>query len=190
MIKKLLKFGPGDAGEPVSAEEFAAAEFEEPYTYERVRGRLVVMSPAGPDHRQTSRTFRRELCGYWHLHPDVVEDDHVEGLVATSSQDDRIPDICVYLFGSTGRVPHRVPDAIFEFVSHDRADQERDYIQKRAEYHAIRVKEYVIVDRFKETVLVLTWQPGDYAERVLQKDDDYTTPLMPGLRVRLSEVFA
>ena len=51
-------------------------------------------------------------------------------------------------------MPHRVPDVIFEFVSQDRSDQERDYIDKRAEYHAIRVREYVIVDRFKQPVLV------------------------------------
>ena len=62
-----------------------------------------------------------------------------------------------------------MPDVIFEFVSQDRSDQERDYIDKRAEYHAIRVHEYVIVDRFKQQVLVLTWKRGDYAERVLRE---------------------
>jgi Uma2 family endonuclease len=189
MIVKNLRLGPADAGVRLSAEEFAEADYQEPYIYERVQGRLVVMSPAGPDHRQVSRPFRRELGLFWGLHRDVVEDVDVEGWVATSPHDDRIPDICVYLVGSPGRVPHRVPDLIYEFVSADRSDQERDYIDKRAEYHAIRVKEYVIVDRFKETVLVLTSQPGDYAEKLLQADENYTTPLLLGLTVPLSEVF-
>jgi Uma2 family endonuclease len=115
----------------------------------------------------------------------------VEGWVETSPDDDRIPDICVYLVGSgSGQtIPHRVPDIIFEFVSADRADQERDYIDKRAEYHAIGVTEYVIVDHFKEQVLVLTWRKRDFAERTLGARDNYTTPLLPGLKIALQEVF-
>jgi len=175
----------------LSAAEFAAARFEEPYVYERVKGRLVVMSPAGPDHRKVSRPFRRELPIYWGMHRDKVDDVDVEGWVATSPDDDRIPDICVYLTGMSSKetVPNRVPDLIFEFVSRERADQERDYIFKRAEYHRIGVREYVIVDRFKRAVLVLTWQSDDFAERTLSPADVYTTPLLPGLAVSLDEVF-
>jgi Uma2 family endonuclease len=175
----------------LSAEEFASAEYKEPFTYERVRGRLVVMSPAGQEHREVSRPFRRELGGSWGEHSDVVDDVDVEGWVATSPDDDRIPDICVYLHGPNSHlgVPDRVPDLIFEFVSESRADQERDYIDKRAEYHAIGVREYVIVDRFKSEVLVLSWQKDDFAERRLTVDDTYTTTLLPGLAVALQEVF-
>jgi Uma2 family endonuclease len=191
MIKTIIKLGPQDAGMRLAAEEFANADFQEPYIYERVKGRLVVMSPAGPDHRKGSRPFRRELGLFWGTHRDLVEDVDVEGWVETSPDDDRIPDICVYLVGSGSdkTVPHRVPDIIFEFVSADRADQERDYIDKRAEYHAIGVKEYVIVDRFKEQVLVLTWGKKDFAERSLSATDTYTSRLLPGLEVPLQEVF-
>jgi Uma2 family endonuclease len=191
MEKTKLKLGPSDAGVRLSADEYATATFDEPFTYERVRGRLVVMSPAGGEHRRVSRPFRRELGSYWGSHPELVDDVDIEGWVSTSEQDDRIPDICVYLKGpSSGQtVPARVPDLIFEFVSADRHDQERDYIDKRSEYHAIGVKEYAIVDRFKKTMLVLTWQPGDFSERTLRGSDRYTTPLLPGLCVPLSEVF-
>lgn len=187
----ILKLGPNDAGMRLTAEEFANADFQEPYTYERVQGRLVVMSPAGPEHRKVSRLFRRELGGYWQQHPQVIEDVDVEGWVTTGPEEDRIPDICVYLVGSSDTdIPHRVPDMIFEFVSASRADQERDYIHKRAEYHAIGVKEYVIVDRFKQSVLVLTWAAEDYAERTLRPGDMYTTPMLPGLHVPIRDVFA
>jgi len=191
MTKVALKLGPEDAGLRLSAAEFAEADYQEPFIYERVRGRLAVMSPADSRHRQVSRPVRRALGGYWGLHPHLVDDVDVEGWLATSPHDDRIPDICVYLAGlASGEVvPDRVPDLIFEFVSAHRSDQERDYIDKRAEYHAIGVKEYVIVDRFKQAVLVLTWQPGDYAERWLRGQDVYATPLLPGLEVRLTEVF-
>lgn len=192
MSHTVLKLGPADAGMRLSHEEFAAAEYKEPYIYERVRGRLVVMSPAGPEHRSVSRPFRRALGGYWDTHPTMVDDVDVEGWVSTSPDDDRIPDICVYLAGPTLNltVPERVPDLVFEFVSGDRSDQQRDYIDKRAEYHRIGVKEYVIVDRFKESVLVVTWRKDDFAERTLTADDVYATPLLPGLSVALTDVFA
>jgi Uma2 family endonuclease len=191
MATVVLKLGPQDAGRLLTAEEFAAAEYQEPFIYERVKGRLVVMSPAGQDHRQVSRPFRRELGGYWHQHQDLVDEVDVEGWVSTTPDDDRIPDICVYLAGKSSHlgVPQRVPDLIFEFVSQDRSDQERDYIDKRAEYHAIGVREYVVVDRFKQQALVLTWKRRDYAERVLTRGESYTTPLLPGLSVALAEVF-
>ena len=183
--------GPGDAGRRVSAEEFANLDFVEPFRYERVQGRLVVMSPAGPDHRFVSRPFRRDLSAYWAGHLSLVEDVDVEGWVATSPDDDRLPDICVYLVGDDAgrRVPQRVPALVFEFVSQSRSDQERDYIHKRDEYHAVGVKEYVIVDRFKRSVLVLTWQPGDYAERTLTEHESYSTPLLPELVIPLGEAF-
>ncbi len=59
----ILTLGPDDAGLRLTAEEFAHADFQGPYTYERVKGRLVVMSPAGPEHSKVSRLFRRELGG-------------------------------------------------------------------------------------------------------------------------------
>jgi Uma2 family endonuclease len=192
MATVALKLAPDDAGLRLTRDEFAAADFQPPFIYERVQGRLVVMSPAGPGHRHVSRPFRRELGYYWGIHPAVVDDVDVEGWLSTSSDNDRIPDICVYLVGpSSGQtVPDRVPDLVFEFVSADRSDQERDYIAKRAEYHAVGVREYVIVDRFKQAVLVLTWQADDYGERMLRPADVYTTPLLPGLSIALGEAFS
>lgn len=191
MLETTLQLGPADAGRVLSRAEFAAADYVEPFTYERVRGRLVVMSPVGPEHRGVSRPFRRELGGYWCDHRDVVDDVDPEGWVATSEDDDRIPDLCVYLAGPSSHlvVPQRVPDLIFEFVSGNRADQEHDYVFKRAEYEAIGVREYVVVDRFKREVLVLRLDGETYAETVLDATSEYETPLLPGLVVPLTEVF-
>ena len=189
LVRRML--GPIDAGERVTHGEFSSADFDAPFSYERVRGRLVVRPPLDGRDRCFSRPFRRELPWYWGRHPSLVDDVDIRGWVATSDDDDRLPDICVYLVSSRSNrvVPYQVPDIIFEFVSGSCADQERDYVYKRAEFHAIGVREYVIVDRFKETALVLTWQPDDYAERVLRTADVYTTPLLPGLEIRLGEVF-
>ena len=187
-----LRLGPDDAGTALSADEFTSAEFQPPFIYERVRGKLDVLPPASLDDRRASRPFRRELGGYWGSHPELVDDIDMRGWVSTTPDDDRIPDICVYLAGerSDQLVPLRVPELVFEFVSGERSDQERDYIDKRAEYHAIGVREYVIVDRFKRSALVLTWAEEDFVERLLTRDQHYTTPLLPWLSVALAEVFA
>lgn len=186
------ELGPDNAGLRLTRGSFQAASFREPYIYERVLGRLVVMSPAGPEHRFVSRPFRRQLSGYWDRNPGLVDDVDVESWVATSDDDDRLADICVYLAGphSQETVPDRVPDLVFEFVSGSRSDQERDYIHKRHEYHQIGVREYVIVDRFKQQVLVLRWRPADFDEVVLSRDDCYSTPLLPGLNISIREAFA
>ncbi|MBP89619.1 MAG: hypothetical protein CMJ64_23395 [Planctomycetaceae bacterium] len=128
MVKTALNLGPNDAGVQLSAEEFAAAGYEPPFIYERVKGRLVVMSPAGPEHRYVSRPFRRQLGMYWGTNPDFIDDVDVEGWVSTSEDDDRIPDVCVYIAGDSSqeRVPRRVPDLVFEFVSANRIDPIRN----------------------------------------------------------------
>ena len=45
-----LTLGRIDHGRPTTTEEFANAVYDEPWTYERVDGRLVVMSPEGTGH--------------------------------------------------------------------------------------------------------------------------------------------
>jgi Uma2 family endonuclease len=192
MPETILRLGPQNAGEQISREEYASADFVPPYRYERVKGRLVVMPPAGPDHRESSRPFQRMLNVYWDAHKDVVDYVDIEGWVYTSDENDRLPDICVYLKASaTGqRVPKRVPDLIFEIVSGSREDQERDYVDKRAEYHRVGVKEYVVVDRFKREVLVLTWADDDYEDKWLTAGAVYRSRLLPGLTIPISEAFA
>ncbi len=183
--------GPEDAGMLLSRDEYSTWEFAEPWTYERVQGRLVVLPPVGAEHRNVAKPFRRELGGYWSQHRDVVDDVDYEGWIATSEDDDRIPDICLDLVGpqSGSGVPYRIPDVIYEFLSEGQAAFRRDFIEKRAEYHRVKVPEYVVVDRFRRQVHVFAWQPGDYAETILTAADVYTSPQLPGLSIPLSEAF-
>ncbi|HEY2159320.1 MAG TPA: Uma2 family endonuclease, partial [Isosphaeraceae bacterium] len=61
--------------------------------------------------------------------------------------------------------------------------------EKKAEYHSVGVREYVVIDRFDRKVTVFTYEPAGYEERVLTGSDVYETPLPPGFRVPLDEVF-
>ncbi len=62
-------------------------------------------------------------------------------------------------------------------------------MEKKADYFAFGVVEYVVIDRFDRKVTVFTYEPAGYDERVLTGSDVYESPLLPGFRVPLHDVF-
>ena len=190
MTTTLHRLSLADAGLELTREEFAEAEFTEPYRYERYQGKLVVMSPAGYEHHQGVKPFRNHLGAYELAHPDLVEDVFQESWTEIDEDSDREPDIAVYLRSSEAqpRIPERVPELVFEIVSAGWANRRRDYEEKRAEYEQIGVLEYVIVDRFDHCVTVLRLVDGEYVEHLLKPSDSYSTPLLPGLSIPLHDI--
>lgn len=114
-----LCLGRLDDGRPTSADEFADASYEEPWTYERIGGRLVVMSPEGTGHVVNSVPWHSRLGAYALDHPDVVQAVVSQAWIRLDADNDRIADIGVYLGGALAdlNIPDQVPDLIFEFVS-------------------------------------------------------------------------
>jgi Uma2 family endonuclease len=190
-VESRLTLGPEDHGRPISADEFASAEYREPWEYERVGGRLVVMSPGGQQHNDGTRPWRRLLGQYWNTHLDLVEDVLPGAWVRVGGGNDRIGDIGVYLVarGEVPPVPDRVPELMFEIVSPDRKSRQRDFVEEREEYYRLGIREYVVIDRYTRRVTVFTHAAAGYEERVLTEADTYTSPLLPGLAILLAEVF-
>jgi Uma2 family endonuclease len=187
-----LVLGPDDAGRVVSAEQFAKADYQEPWRYEREGGRLIVMPPDGEAHVDTASPWLERLIGYRLDHPDVVQRVVPNTWVRVDQGTDRIGDLGVFLAGrrQAKKIPHRVPDLMFEIVSPGGTSRDRDYVKKRADYERFGVKEYVIVDRFKKQVTVHVRVRGRYQTRVLTTADTYTSRLLPGFTVALAEVWA
>lgn len=187
-----LHLGPDDEGRALTADEFATAVYAEPWRYERVDGRLVVMSPIGEDHVRASSPWRNRLGAYQLQHPEIVAEVVSEAWLRIRAGSDRIGDIGVYLVRTERAlgIPERAPELMFEFVSASAEDRRRDYIEKRQDYYRAGVHEYVIVDGFETKVTVLTHTPDGYQERVLGIAETYTSPLLPGLAIPLAEVFA
>ena len=185
-----LTIGRKDRGRALTSEEFADADYEEPWKYERARGRLIVMPPDGGGHVETTSPWLKRLVVYWDQHPEAVHQVVPSAWVRVDGGTDRIGDIGVYLAQGPPRpeVPDCVPELIFEIVSPGRVSRDRDYREKRADYHRLGVREYVIVDRFKRQVTVLTHAPEGYEERVLTPPGVYESALLPGLAVPLAEV--
>jgi Uma2 family endonuclease len=189
--RTILQLGKLDDGRILSSEEFAEAEFDEPWRYEREDGRLIVMAPAGEEHSSVSEPWRDWLGSYRLTHREIVEIVVSEAWLRVDEGNDRIGDIGVYLVKDrpVPKRPDRVPDLIFEIVSAGRTSRDRDYVQKKAQYHQLGIREYVVIDRFQQIVTVLTYQPEGYTEQILTIDDDYESPLLPGLLIPLSDVF-
>jgi Uma2 family endonuclease len=188
MSKPALSISHTDDGMELSREEFAEADFERPWRYERAKGRLVVMVPPGHDHHVTAEPIRDQLVAYKLAHPERVQHVFQESWAAVEEDTDRFPDIAVYLTSSAGRIPDRVPELIFEVVSKSARDRRRDYVEKREEFERIGVQEYVIVDRFDHKLTVLQLRDGKYVASALGPADTYATPLLPGLAIPLSNV--
>jgi Uma2 family endonuclease len=188
MSQAKLYLSKADDGLRLSHEEFADAEYQEPWRYERVDGRLLVMNPSGHDHHATSEPFRDHLGAYKLSHPDVVEMVVSEAWMFVDKDTDRIADIGVYLKKSTGRIPDRIPELVYEIVSQTAADRRRDYEEKRVDYERAGIAEYVIVDRFAREVTVFRLARKKYREAKLGLEDVYTTPLLPGLVIPLKDV--
>ncbi len=182
--KTELRLGVADHGVKLTREEFGEAQYEEPWRYERVNGRLVVMSPAGHDHQIPNNYFRDYLGAYKLAHPEIVEFVISEAWICTTKTSDRIADIGVFLVA----IPDRPPDIVFEIVSGGGEDRKRDYVDKRAEYLRAGVREYVIVDCFDSRVTVLRRVRGRFDESELGPRDNYTSPLLPGLKIPLKPV--
>ena len=190
MSATILNLSVADAGLELSREEFAEAEFDLRYRYERHVGRLVVTPPAGHEHRVTSEPIRDRLVVYKVAHPEIIEHVFEESWTSIDDNTDRIPDIAVYLRARFAgqEVPDRIPELIFEIVSPGRANRRRDYDEKRDEYERVGVLEYVIVDRFDHELTVLQLVDGHYQQEILKPRDTYRTPLLPGLEILLQSI--
>jgi Uma2 family endonuclease len=182
--------GPSDQGRTFTDEEFVGADFEEPWRYELVDGRVVVRWPDSEAHDDASEPRRDHLGAYKLAHRDRVDKVVSEARLRISPGKYRIADIAVYLTGprSPRRRPERVPELVIEVLSPGSESYARDAVEKRAEYHGVGVLEYVLVDYVARSVLVLTRARGGYEERVLGPSDCYETPLLPGLVLELNEL--
>ncbi len=176
-----------DADIELTHEEFADAEFDSRYRYERFKGRLIVTPRHGFEYHLTIEPFRNYLGAYELAHPEIIEHVFQEAWTSIDEDTDRLPDIAVYLRSQNepSKLPDRVPELIFEIVSPGRANCRRDYDEKRDEYERVGVLEYVIVDRFNHEVTVLQLVDDHYHEETLKPRDTYRTPLLPGLEIPL-----
>jgi Uma2 family endonuclease len=191
--RPILELGKKDQGRLVSSEEFAEANFDEPWRYECEGGKLLVLPPSGGEHVDLSEPWRDLLVMYKFnvAKPGTFRLIANYAWMRIDKYTDRIGDIAIY-FASDRQsppIPDRIPEMVYEFIAPDRESETRDYVVKRADYQRFGVREYAIIDGFRQIVSVLSFGPGGVERRILTVDQVYESPLLPGFSIRLSDVF-
>jgi Uma2 family endonuclease len=83
------------------------------------------------------------------------------------------------------------PQLIAEVVSPGKSNRDRDFINKRAQYAAIGIPEYWLIDPSERSVTVLELQGDDYQEiGVFRESDRIFSLTFPDLELTVKQVFA
>jgi Uma2 family endonuclease len=188
-----LVLRPGLAGIRMTPEEFDAVQECDPrHRYELVNGVLVVTPPPLEAERDPNGELEYMLRRYRDDNPQgrTLDKTLAEQMVRTRTNRRRAGRV---IWAGLGRVPDPavdVPTIVVEFVSADRRDWLRDYVDKLEEYMDLGVAEYWIIDRFRRTMTVVRNRPRGRQERVVRERQTYQTPLLPGFKLRLAQLFA
>lgn len=100
-------------------------------------------------------------------------------LIVTRDHADWIEDDCV-----------RGADLLAEIVSPGEQNRERDIVIKRAEYAALGVAEYWIIDPESQQVSVLVLRDGVYEQRVARAGDAAVSSILSGFKVAVAQLLA
>jgi Uma2 family endonuclease len=187
-----IRLGLRSSGLLFTPEEFdnlPARAFDERYRYELIRGVLVVTPPAGPAEVDPNGELEYSLRLY-------QEDDPRGSALDATLHEPTIPSLdsrrrCDRaIWVGLGRVPDvetDIPAIVVEFVSRSRRDFLRDYVEKRAEYLALGVREYWIIDRFRRIMMLYR---NDHDDLVVAESEPYQTVLLPGFSLPLARLLA
>jgi Uma2 family endonuclease len=187
------RIGPSSAGLRMSRDEFdALTRFDDRYRYELVHGVLVVTPPPAEAERDSNGELEYLLRFYKKHHPqgsalDKTLTEHEIRPGEDARRADRV------IWAGLGRTPDPekdIPTIAIEFVSRGRRDWLRDYAEKRAEYLALGILEYWVIDRFRRSMTVYRKPPGAPAEQVIAETEVYRTDLLPGFELPLARIMA
>jgi Uma2 family endonuclease len=188
-----LVFGPKLAGIFLTPEEFdAVTDADRDYRYELIDGRLIVTPPPLAGERGPNDELGRRLLNYRDFHPQgsSLDDTLPEHTVITGANRRRADRV---VWASLGRQPDQrsdLPAIVSECVSESKRDWQRDYQEKRQEYRDLGIREYWILDRFRRTLTVYRLPGAGPEELVVQENETYRTPLLPGFELPLTELLA
>jgi Uma2 family endonuclease len=191
--KRELAVGVESAGLRMTPAEFEAIEdCDENYRYELVNGVLVVLAIPLPEE-----TGPNELLGIL-LYLYQTDKPHGKSLDYTLPQQyvrtrtsRRIADRLIWT--GLGRMPNvrrDVASIAVEFVSEGRRDRQRDYVDKRRDYHEAGLSEYWIIDRFERTLTVIHYRGKRSRQQIVKEGQHYESPLLPGFVVPLDKLWA
>lgn len=191
--RRIPRLSLGTAGIRMTPEEFdAARRSDRRFRYELIEGILVVSRLPSIGQQDPNEELGRLLRNWGEDHPQgsllnaTVSEQYVY-LPNSRRRADRL------IWCGLGRMPDLmadVPTIAVEFVSKDKRDWLRDFVEKRAEYVAIGIAEYWVIDRFRRTMTVFRPDDPGPAEQHVGEAETFATPLLPGFALPLARLFA
>ena len=161
--------------------------------YELIGGELFVSRAPGIPHQRVLSNLIIGLGEYLKTYPIGIV---VPGAGAIFSDYDAvIPDLAFVRNERwdqvvTGEKFTGALDLVIEILSPGTQNRQRDLSAKRRLYGKYGVEEYWIVDTENLEVLVLRLQGQTLEETItLKGDDELSSPLLPGLQLKVSAVF-
>jgi Uma2 family endonuclease len=183
---------PELAGSAMTPEEFDAIDDgEEGYRYELINGVLVVSPYPLEAERDPNEELGRWLRNYKEFHPNGTSLDKTLNEQTIRTRNRRRADRVIW--AGLGRIPDPakdVPTIGVEFVSAGKRNRRRDYFTKRDEYMEAGVSEYWIIDRFRRIMTVYHNEKGKIRDQIVQENEVYQTPLLPGFELPLAQLLA
>lgn len=170
--------------------------------YELIQGELVALPPESGINDWLALNLRDLLIDAQMIRRPLVRVHTCELQVPVLQPQDaanRYPDLVILREEHLPLIQQRLtitldmppPRLVVEVVSPGKTNRDRDYVNKRAQYAALNVEEYWIVDPKAQTVLVLTLEESGYQEVGQFQGDDYITSLtFPKLTLTAQQVFA
>jgi Uma2 family endonuclease len=192
--RKKIRIGPEDDGRRMSLVDFDHAEVQEGYLYELGKGILEVSNVPKISHGKQVQEIRNQFVVYQIEHEGMI--DYISGgsdakLMIASSESERHPDLLIYCSAAPDHGDiwwDWIPEIVIEVVSE--SSRKRDYETKPDEYLEFGVREYWIVDGFKEQMTVLQRRGGQWKPQVIKSPRKYSPSLLPGFSLDLKRVFA
>jgi Uma2 family endonuclease len=166
-----------------------------------INGELIALPPESPENDFIARELFWLLALAGVVSRELIRTHTCEVQVPILQPGDtanRYPDLVILRPEHLDRMGRRLtvtldmppPQLIAEVVSPGKPNRDRDYINKRAQYAAVGVAEYWLIDPAEKAVMVLQLQADGYAEvGVFGGCDRIISPTFPDLKLTADQVF-
>ncbi|MBP90841.1 MAG: hypothetical protein CMJ64_29715 [Planctomycetaceae bacterium] len=191
-INEVLYLEPGLAGTPMTVEEFdAVTECDELYVYQLINGVLVVNPPPSIGERGPNDLLGYLLRAYGEQHSQGKALTYTAPEQTLRTVNRRRADRAIWAgFDHVPDIDSTPPTITIEFVSESLRDRRRDYEVKRDEYLEVGIAKYWVIDRFQRKMTVFRHGDKGYAQVIVQEEETYQTPLLPGFELPLARILA
>jgi len=175
----------------LSFEDYVAYDDGTENRYELVDGALVAMTPPALEHFLIAKFLEQALDAEIQRQQLALLTFREAG-VRTGVRKSRLTDVCVVTLEQarelqgTAVIFSTPPLLVVEVVSPESVT--RDYRYKRAEYAALEVPEYWIVDPLEKKVTVLEFNEGLYEETVFVAAQPVVSTSFPDLTLTVEQM--